>query len=623
MGKENERSSFSRREFLKLAGVVAVTSGAVIANGSKEDKSPVVATEEPKLAPTPTPEAEIPVKNEEQVLDFPENKVEIKESEGFLNTTNLIEIPLGKDYFYDQSRPIKSIKFEESQLFSYKNVYTVNEGGKLLKYSTLPHLTGDNSFYIALLDEEKNATSEKVSPNEPAIPEDQVLSTFTYAAEVYPNKILNILTAVESMATFQENGGLFQPNAEYSLLDILNLTKTGKYRLGFTSSGNIVRGGGVCASATTLAKSLYLLDAKFLEKWGHPTSTRYFVGPGDPRITKENSDTTVEMGTGGNSYDFKWKMPETYPSFYLTPTATIVLNGNKNVEDMDKNADAKLIITLAWTKKHFPDALNKIKELRNAYEAYRKDGVVSELLKKSTITKEIPFDSHNPLEETVRKIFPEEKRENFENEIKTDPWLKTVKTLTDSINSYSDKSSLTGYVLGTNVGVGEYIKTTPWYQNLEKSEVMETALRHLNWNTYTIENQAIQCIGWVILLSAINEPESPKDISGQPVSSARQLIPKEIISKHYNSVVSGSLVYKTVDNISEINVGDQFITYSTNVGHIGAIVGKKTVAGKTILLASDANRKNDGKIRLFEVDETNFDAIFGEAPYKKVFIKNT
>ena len=53
-------------------------------------------------------------------------------------------------------------------------------------------------------------------------------------------------------------------------------------------------------------------------------------------------------------------------------------------------------------------------------------------------------------------------------------------------------------------------------------------------------------------------------------------------------------------------------------GHIGVILGKTLDEnGKTVLLVADSNRHNDGKIRIFEVNESNLEEIFG---YPNVYI---
>ena len=46
-------------------------------------------------------------------------------------------------------------------------------------------------------------------------------------------------------------------------------------------------------------------------------------------------------------------------------------------------------------------------------------------------------------------------------------------------------------------------------------------------------------------------------------------------------------------------------------GHIGAIIGKKTVTDETVLLVTDANRRRDGKVAIFEVDKSNYVAVLG------------
>lgn len=51
------------------------------------------------------------------------------------------------------------------------------------------------------------------------------------------------------------------------------------------------------------------------------------------------------------------------------------------------------------------------------------------------------------------------------------------------------------------------------------------------------------------------------------------------------------------------------------------VIGKKTVNGQTVLLVMSANQRSDGQVAIFEVDKSNFDAVFGVPAYLKVVIR--
>jgi hypothetical protein len=63
------------------------------------------------------------------------------------------------------------------------------------------------------------------------------------------------------------------------------------------------------------------------------------------------------------------------------------------------------------------------------------------------------------------------------------------------------------------------------------------------------------------------------------------------------------------------------VRYDTTAGHVFAVVDKKIVNGQTVLLIISANQRMDGQIAIFEVDNSNFDVVFGVPAFLKVVIR--
>ena len=582
-------TSLSRREFLRIFGLGAIAL-SLPHLGVKRD---TIET------------------SEDEVKKFLE-VIEVERTSGIMvsDSTPIIGIPLRKDYFYNEARPIEKINLEKGVILGYKDIFTLKTGDDIKRFSILPHITGDSAIYLAELGE----TSLKYSS-------DRSVSEYTYSDNIYPNKIINILVAASLLLKYQKENGPFVSGKDYSLIDILQIGNNSDYVNGRTSRGWIVKGGGICASASTLAKSIYLAGGSFSQRWEHPTGSRYFVGPGDSRISKENSDATVGFGDNGEIYDFIWRIPEGNPLF-LSISESIMLLSGQNARDLGPEADARLLLTISWNEsQEKEDEIGRIADLISAYKSFRNSGASSLILRRSAISQ-LPWNLESKEKELAMQIWPEEDASHFSEEMHNDPWIRTNLILKELIDTYNRNIDYEYFVDNPKKTLGVFLKESSWYRGLSGKDKVDMALNHLDWNTYRWSGMSIQCIGWVILLASLDSYYSPKDIAGQEISVAADLVPEEIRQRKKTVISSNGLLISVAEKIEEVDVGDIFVTYDPSTpGHIGCVIGKKEIEGKTILLISDANRKNDGKVRMFEVNESNFNAVFGEYPQRKVFIK--
>lgn len=667
-----------KSKLIRIASVagLAGTMGASLV-GCKSDPDVYakenVSTKVPMVETTTIPKE---TKTPENIVSFSENKEtvykdmdlndvemwkeltpeKIEKAEKTIQTTEnteIILIPVQQDYFYNQKENPTIWKLPAGSNLEIKDIfYFKGEDDKIARFSILPNVMGSKSVPIIFLDnghmegENYIVDGKNYEEQKSAKP----LSSFSYLAgenEVYPNKIINILTAMKGIAERQEKDGKFLKGQEYSYLDLIDLRNLSKFKYGFTSSRAIVKGGGVCAGATLLSNSLYELGLEenvswnsiVKEKWVHPSM--YFLGPFS--VNDFVTDATVQLSNtpGERDYDFKWVQPK---DAYIKIDIAMIPNGleaqDTDASVIDEPSDVEFMLTLSFTEIDPGNQSQKIEDFISAYNEYRSSGhtEVSKFLSQGEYEKEISWE--NPTYQVIMDYtYPEERIEYFQEEIEKEEYLSQIKELQSVVNalptSFSDN-------------LGDYLKTTDWYAGLPNKTSAAGAFGMLNYTK--VEGQPLQCVGFVALLAGLKYEElNIQNVGGaysfgsgaSPAKTAAELIPFQLISDEYAQIAStgyGGIALGSKDmSINDYEVGDLFVRtdigrlnkgvsptgedITFNTGHIGAIIGKKIVDGEVVLLVADANRKNDGKIKIFEVTEHNFYKIFGEPGVKKFIIR--
>ncbi len=219
----------------------------------------------------------------------------------------------------------------------------------------------------------------------------------------------------------------------------------------------------------------------------------------------------------------------------------------------------------------------------------------------------------------LQQIAPEERVGRFANEMQTDLLLKGV------IGFRTDANAIDPH---DQVLVGTFLKTKPWYtqeiaqlgSDSVQTNEFEAALRHLDWTSNKVSGQKIQCFGLVILVAGMDGRfPNVGGVSG----NAAQLAPDSIKNGNDMVVSMGDYLAIQVKTLEDVRVGDLLVRYDSMVGHVAAVVGKKTVNGQTVLLIASANQARDGRVALFEVDDNNFEVTFGVSPFKKIVLRKS
>jgi len=418
------------------------------------------------------------------------------------NTTELIKIPIDSDFFrnddllYELFYPGKGIELEVKDIYSFRD----SETGVVYRYSILPHVNNSKSVILVELDNGL-INSDQYSPTlknyETLInTENSSYSRSTYVAEqhnIYINKIYNIITALQNINGNQESLGGFKAGEIYSYLDLINMTDSySSFLPGRNGGGYIVRGGDVCAMATTLSETLFYtaqtrgLSSKglYVERWTHQNG--YFHGPFSSKISE--TDATVELSNDGTKYDLRWIQPV---DGFLEIGVVIKPNGAEVADPLDKESPYDVMVTLSFTEEDVTEK-NKVM-LLNALSVM--NGDTTENLRNVKKNVYLTYDNlSSRLQNVVNEIYPIYNTKNFEKELlDPDSYLHDIFLLQEAINSIPENY---------DTPVSKYLRTSEWYKKSEKTKVLEGAINELDFTN--VEGQPVQCFGYVDLLSAIN-----------------------------------------------------------------------------------------------------------------------
>lgn len=595
MSEEPTSKKLSRREFLKMVSLIPLSATIPKSGGESYSHNTVEVDFPPKELPKTKWKKVILTRNAPIFL-FP------VDSEYNFDLWKNKDVPAEVNTVIVDGLPIlaKNIRRKRNVL---------SDGYD--RYVELPHLISGKSMPVALLETitVKDGGGESKKNYEEL--DDPSMEIHSILAGFYPNKILNILEGLRAIDEYQQEIGGFKEGEEYSMLEILDIKGRKGYVQGKTSSGSLVKGGGTCVLSTNLMKVLSLTGIEVVERWQHPTGTKYFTGPfSGKKLSEENTDTTID-----SKHDFRWIMPK---DGFIDIGTRLMYTGRVvgNYGDEGNPFDTFIGVTMSLVSENPGVQSGNIEKKKQAYEEYRSDPSNHEVR-----VHEEPWEFGDVFHGLASLILPEERIHHFRKEIEGESFLKKVVEIRKMLNSYDgDPVS----------GLGDYIKEYEgglWYENeinrlSEKSkdavERFEASLRMLNYLTWKVDGQYNQCIGLVIFMAGLQDEISFRNIGGYPIKFAKELVPDGIRSGAYKYMMhpKHGFPIKVVESTEDVRPGDLFVKYSGPYGHIGAVIGTKRTPKGKVLLCIDANSSEEGKTRIWEVDEDNFDPKFGPYPYK-------
>jgi hypothetical protein len=527
-------------------------------------------------------------------------------------TTNssIYLLPLNKDLFLNQEDDILEVEIPSGQNFEITETITLQgDSDEQITFGMLANTFGSKVTALIIL----NATDSKEAHKEFISHGENAENTVTYIAlpeNIYPNKIQNVIRSMAYISQYQELNGPFEKDKEYSYLEIIGLNNQQlrrEYVQGFTSTGAIVRAGGVCAGATAFSSLIHQYsgdNVEIVEQWAHPV--RYFQGAYSP--SEYLVDATVDQGRE-DTYDFRWIQQD---NLYIETDITLIPVNKPSSDPLAKPSDDILLLSISFTKDLPENQSSRLLDTLDNYISYRE-----KFLNVSNSAVFLPqVFTHKPTEQThntFNMLYNPEDFSIFESEISQNSVLQDVLNLQEAVNSYSPNPE---------TSLSEYLKNTDWYENAiqtKDKDAVDTALRIISY--VKIKDQPLQCVGYVSMLSLIYPELNIQYVGGAPVKNAKELVPREILGSSAYDTRSmatgfGGLAYSGKSTtIDFYEIGDQFVITNGVVGHIGAVIGKMIDEnGQTVLLVTDSNRLSDGKIRTFTVTKRNADEILGAIP---------
>lgn len=198
--------------------------------------------------------------------------------------------------------------------------------------------------------------------------------------------------------------------------------------------------------------------------------------------------------------------------------------------------------------------------------------------------------------------------------IKDDEVVQSFIQLRDTFKEYNLKT----------YDLPKYLYSTPWYYEMVKKNGEEIAHKTLQipYNV-RIDTQPLQCVGFVEMMEELYPELNMVDISGMSTEEGAQSLVPRALFPFSNSEVSGRIdlynggvgIGGNALDINEYERGDIFVIYGGDFGHVGLILGKYEVEGRTVLLLADSNKLVDGIVRLYLVNEENIEGVLGKTRY--------
>ena len=557
--------------------------------------------------------------NFSEYKDFELDGIEQMDSGYVIKTTEdtiVYLIPINNSYSTRYDENIKQFPVEEGNNFELAEIRTISDSknGREVKVGIIANTYGGKYVSAILLSDSENGKKQSF-----AIRDEKTLSTVAYVVgenNIYPNKIINILKAWVNLSSFQDKNGPIVANSNYSYMNMIGLTNKANivedYIKGLDGGGSHIYAGGVCATATAVSSLLHQFEDIQIESAPH--TSRYFQGPFS--LPPHIADATVYFGASGKQ-DLTWKFSDEQLNGYFKMGVDILPLGLE-AEDIGKKSDSIGIFTLSLTKEKPFEQTEFLLGSLDGYEQRRE----SEISERDSDIKEFTLSSENI--ETAGLFYGEENLnlipENFNRSV-----------IVDSLKGF--QQTIFEYASHSDVRFGEFLIDTTWFKEMEMKfgeEYMQKVLSPIN-NVW-IENQPVQCVGFVNMVAMLYPELNAYPISNMSVRYAYQLIPPVALT--YDRKVNLNYAKYTVIagkdiNIDEFQDGDIVVNPYVGIklnedgqvdsingiptGHVGIILSKFIDKnGNTILLFADSNRSGDGQVRLSIIDEGNFEKFFGK-----------
>lgn len=528
-----------------------------------------------------------------------------------IDMTPVIYIPLRDDFLLEESSDLQVIPVHPGMIFQTSNIVRIRTtDGVVLTLGIVDNTynysqTGVAAVLLEICDIENNSIyfTKLDSLTSPII---------TYLGtkdDIYPNKIENILIALQQISVKQEKMGGFKQGQNYSYLNLVGLEKGSLYSIykdGLNKYHNPIRANGICAIATGISALLCEKNYEpqlIQERWLH--RDMYHQGPFSP--VRKQVDAAIEFGPDAHqNYDLKWiQQADEYLSINVDFFPTGLEFSETRADGKAGPSDVGLILSLSFS----PDYLEQSKQIElllNNFQKYRESKHLHALSQESSLNEVVYRNlSDKNYSGWAKTIYDAKSPSFFADTIRDNRSLQNIIQLSNTVNAYSEGSE----------SLFTFLKNSEWYtqfknMSLDKSIDIDKAL--LKGACLQIQGQPLQCIGFAMILTDLYPELGFPNISGATADMAGKLVPDFVygIEGQFSTGYGETALVGKSLTIDDYSPGDFYVIKGTP-GHVGAVLAKKG----EVLLVADSNRLWDGRVNIFYVDARNFDAVFGEEKY--------
>jgi hypothetical protein len=304
--------------------------------------------------------------------------------------TSLYLVPILEDFSVNSQAETLKVRISPGMSFEIAHPYKLVDGkSNASSYGLLANTYGGKFLGILLLASNSILTTvDYVKKNVRLSP---VVTYIAGANDIYPNKVENILLALEHLSAYQDRHQGFKADKYISTLrsfGFYSYQDFQEYKIGALASGASAPAGGVCAAATSLASLAFLTEgAKTIDIVHHDKGHLYFQGPFSPPA--EKVDSGISIRTDGSFEELGFTLPNSgYFRVDVQLLADKVSYQKTDPKGLQGLSDTLLIISISFNQEPIPDQTNTLADLVVSFQQFRESAHENPLMGETELLPE-------------------------------------------------------------------------------------------------------------------------------------------------------------------------------------------------------------------------------------------
>ena len=320
--------------------------------------------------------------------------------------TNLYLVPIQDDF--SVLPEVESLKLPIFPGMSFEIARTyklVDKQGNASSYGLLANTYGGK--FLGILRMSSNTRMTTVDYVKKNVRLSPVVTYIAGANDIYPNKVENILLALEHLSTYQDQRHGFKTDKYISTLrafGFYSYEDFQEYKIGALATGISAPAGGVCAPATGLASLAYLTEgAKIVDIVHHDQEHLYFQGPFSPPAG--TVDSGISIRPDGSFEELGFAFPDS--GYFRVDTQVLpsgVVYAKTDPQGLQGLSDSVLIYSISYSLNPLPEQAEIIADQLAVFQQFRSSAHAKSLLEASQAIPE-PIQTSGFLLSNIQKLY--------------------------------------------------------------------------------------------------------------------------------------------------------------------------------------------------------------------------